>query len=60
MSPTRTLARPLLASMFIAGGLDALRNPGPRQELVAKAGERVELTPPRKPAAPWTLSIVRG
>jgi uncharacterized membrane protein YphA (DoxX/SURF4 family) len=24
--------------MFIAGGLDALRNPGPRQELVAKAG----------------------
>ena len=38
MSPTRKLARPLLASMFIAGGLDALRNPGPRQELVAKAG----------------------
>ena len=38
MSPTRTLARPLLASMFIAGGLDALRNPGPRQDLVAKAG----------------------
>ena len=38
MSPTRTLARPLLASMFIAGGIDALRNPGPRQELVAKAG----------------------
>jgi putative oxidoreductase len=38
VSPTRKLARPLLASMFIAGGLDALRNPGPRQELVAKAG----------------------
>jgi uncharacterized membrane protein YphA (DoxX/SURF4 family) len=38
VSPTRTLARPLLASMFIAGGLDALRNPGPRQQLVEKAG----------------------
>ncbi|MBK5306392.1 MAG: DoxX family protein [Frankiaceae bacterium] len=38
MSPTRTLARPLLASMFIAGGFDALKNPGHRSELVAKAG----------------------
>lgn len=38
MSPTRKLARPLLASMFIAGGVDALRNPGNRPELVAKAG----------------------
>ena len=38
MSPTRKLARPLLASMFIAGGFDALKNPGHRPELVAKAG----------------------
>lgn len=38
MSPTRRLARPLLASMFIAGGADTLRNPGPRPEMVAKAG----------------------
>lgn len=29
-------------------------------EIVAQAGERIELTPPPKPAAPWTLSIVRG
>lgn len=34
----RRLARPLLASMFIAGGIDALRNPGPRVELVRNAG----------------------
>ncbi len=34
----RRLARPLLASMFIAGGVDALRNPGPRVELVKGAG----------------------
>lgn len=38
MSPTRKLARPLLASMFVTGGLDTLRNPGKRPELVAKAG----------------------
>jgi putative oxidoreductase len=38
VSPTRKLARPLLASMFITGGLDALRNPGGRPGLVAKAG----------------------
>ncbi|GAC1441240.1 MAG: DoxX family protein [Mycobacteriales bacterium] len=38
MSPTRTLARPLLASMFVAGGFDTLRRPGARPELVAKAG----------------------
>ena len=34
----RRIARPLLASMFIAGGVDALRNPGPRVELVRNAG----------------------
>lgn len=38
MSPTRKLARPLLATMFITGGADTLRNPGPRPELVRKAG----------------------
>lgn len=29
-NPIRTLARPMLASMFVVGGLDALRHPGPR------------------------------
>lgn len=38
MSPTRRLARPLLASMFVTGGLDALRQPGPRVEMVRAAG----------------------
>jgi len=38
VSPIRTLARPLLASMFIAGGLDALRKPGGRVEAVRSAG----------------------
>ena len=38
MSPIRTLARPMLAAMFVTGGVDALRNPGARPDLVAKAG----------------------
>lgn len=38
MSPTRLLARPLLSTMFVAGGIDALRAPGPRIEMVKKAG----------------------
>lgn len=44
MSPTRSLARPLLASMFVAGGLDALRTPGGRVEAARAAG----LTEPEK------------
>ena len=38
MSPTRRLARPLLASMFVIGGLDTLRNPGGRVEATRAAG----------------------
>ena len=38
MSPIRTVARPLLASMFIAGGADSLRHPGARVQAVAGAG----------------------
>lgn len=38
MSPTRTLARPLLASMFIAGGANSLRKPAVQVEQVEKAG----------------------
>lgn len=34
MSPTRFLARPMLAAVFVTSGIDVLRNPGPR---VAKA-----------------------
>ncbi len=38
MSPTRTLARPLLAATFVAGGADGLRSPGPRIEAAEQAG----------------------
>ncbi len=38
MSPTSSVARPLLASMFVVGGLDALRKPAGRVEAVRAAG----------------------
>lgn len=38
MSPIRSLARPLLASMFVTGGLDALRHPGEKVEAARAAG----------------------
>jgi uncharacterized membrane protein YphA (DoxX/SURF4 family) len=38
MSPIRRVAHPLLAGMFVAGGLDALMHPGPRVEMVRNAG----------------------
>ena len=38
MSPIRTLARPMLASMFVVGGIDALRKPAGRVQAVQGAG----------------------
>ena len=33
MTITRRLARPLLAASFVSGGIDTLRNPGPRVQM---------------------------
>jgi putative oxidoreductase len=33
MAASRRIARPLLASIFIAGGIDALRNPGGKAKI---------------------------
>lgn len=38
MSPTRRLARPLLAATFLNDGVDALRNPAPHVALAEQAG----------------------
>ena len=44
---TRRIARPLMATIFIAGGADVLRNPGPRAEkadpIARKLGETLPL-----------------
>jgi putative oxidoreductase len=36
----RRLARPMLGAVFIASGIDALRNPGPRAELAGEVGAK--------------------
>src|SRR5690348_6911859 len=50
MSPTRRLARTMLAGVFISGGVNAVRQPGPRAELVRQSGLPEKL-PPQVPAA---------
>jgi putative oxidoreductase len=37
----RRIARPMLGAVFVASGLDALRNPGPRAELAGDLGARL-------------------
>lgn len=41
MSIARRLARPLLAASFVSGGVDTLRNPGPRVETAETVAPRV-------------------
>lgn len=41
MTVVRRLARPMLASMFLVGGANALRDPGPRAEGAAKIGPKI-------------------
>jgi uncharacterized membrane protein YphA (DoxX/SURF4 family) len=48
MSPTRRLARTMLAGVFITGGVNNLRQPGPRVEQVRQSG-LVEKLPPQVP-----------
>ena len=47
MSLTRRLARPMLASVFVASGVDTLRNPEPRaamaEPVASKAASRLPL-----------------
>src|SRR5690348_11576984 len=50
MSPTRRLARTMLAGVFVSGGVNALRQPGPRAELVRQSG-LVDKLPPQVPGA---------
>lgn len=49
MSLLRRVARPMLASMFVTGGLDALRDPGPKGPAATDVASRVV---PRLPGVP--------
>ena len=41
MSITRRIARPLLAASFVSGGVDTLRNPGPRVDMAEAVAPKV-------------------
>jgi putative oxidoreductase len=43
---TRRIARPLLASIFVTGGIDSLRNPGPRVKRSEPVTSRLSETLP--------------
>lgn len=49
MPVVRRIARPLLASIFITGGVDVLRHPAPRaavaEDVIAKLTERISFLP---------------
>jgi uncharacterized membrane protein YphA (DoxX/SURF4 family) len=61
----RRIARPMLAAVFVSGGLDTLRNPKPRVETAApiidKAVEQVkDKVPPQVPTDPEVLVKVNA
>src|SRR2546423_15631024 len=43
---TRRIARPLMAGIFIAGGIDVLRNPGPRAQRAEPVTDKLAETLP--------------
>ena len=48
----RTIARPMLAGVFIAGGMDVLGNPEPRAKLAKPVVDRVSAAVPIAPSDP--------
>ncbi len=57
MKVVRTIARPLLASVFIASGLDVLANPEPRATMAKPVVDKVASVVPFAPSDP--LDAVR-
>src|SRR5205807_9180179 len=54
MRIVRSVARPMLAGIFIAGGMDALANPEPRAQLARPVVDKVAAAVPLSPADPVT------
>ena len=60
MTLVRRAARPMLASMFVVGGLDALRNPAPRAAGAAKVTPMLTRLVPQLPDDTVTLVRLNG
>src|SRR3984893_1334016 len=57
---SRRIARPLLASIFIAGGLDALRNPGGKVKAAEAVVSPISESVSSIPTDPETLVRLNG
>lgn len=60
MTPVRYIARPLLAPMFVFGGVDALRNPGRRADNARKITPWLHRIAPQLPDDAETLVRLNG
>jgi putative oxidoreductase len=60
MTLVRRLARPLLASMFVVGGLDALRNPKSKVPAAEDIGPSIAAHLPYLPQDPEQLVKING
>jgi putative oxidoreductase len=60
MTLVRRLARPLLASMFVVGGWDSLKNPAPKAEAAEPVGSPLAARLPYLPEDPETLVRING
>ena len=55
MTVVRRLARPMLASVFVWGGMEALRNPEPKEPAADRVGPSIAAKIPYLPEDPETL-----
>lgn len=60
MTLVRRAARPLLASMFVVGGIDALRDPAPRVAKAEKLAPTIARLVPQLPDDTQTLVRING
>ncbi|MEO7980544.1 MAG: DoxX family protein [Sporichthyaceae bacterium] len=60
MTLVRRLARPLLASMFVTGGLDSIRNPAPKVPVADPVAPRIAAKLPYLPEDTEALVKING
>lgn len=60
MAVVRAIARPMLSAIFVAGGINQLRSPGPHTKTVEPVTDLVSRSVPRMPSDTETLIRING